>query len=184
MKLLDAVNTVLPHLGEHPITSIETTKHPTVALILKAIERQTHMLLAEGFWFNEVTLTLPVNTDGRINTPERAMSIYGIDCNVSIEGEQLFDLNTGSYYFTRPIKVVIVRDVPFEDLPQYAALCITYNAGAEVYVADFGVESAVSSMQQLGEWNRQKLQQDERRNRQSNSLKYVKSRMRGFHKWR
>lgn len=184
MRLLDAVNTVLPHLGEHPITAIETTKHPTVDLIIAAIERQTRSLLTEGYWFNELILTLPVNTDGRINTPENALDIYGIDCNVSIEGEQLFDLNTGSYYFTRPIKVKIIRDIPFEHLPEQAALCVTYNAGAEQYVTDFGVENSVGALQSLAEWNRQLLRQEELRKRRYNNLRYVKSRMKGFNKWR
>lgn len=184
MKLLDAVNTVLPHLGEHVITSIETTKHPTVGLIVAAINRQTRALLTEGYWFNERTITLQVNTDGRINAPEKAIAIYGVDCTVSIEGEYLYDIEAGSYYFDRPITVKIIRDIPFEHLPEYAALCIAYNAGAEQYTTDFGVESAVGSLQALAEWNRQMLRQEERRNRKSNSTKFVKSRMGRFRAWR
>lgn len=72
MKLLDAVNTVLPYLGEHPVTDLDTA-HPTVDLILAAIERQRSSLLAEGWWFNERTLTLPVNTAGRLMHPQRLL---------------------------------------------------------------------------------------------------------------
>ena len=32
MKLLDAVNLILPKLGEHPVTSL-TIKHPTLAIV-------------------------------------------------------------------------------------------------------------------------------------------------------
>lgn len=184
MKLLDAVNTVLPFLNEHTITSVEDTQHPTVGLIVAAIERHTRAMLLEGYWFNELEQTLLVNTDGRINAPESAMAIYGLDCNVSLRDEFLFDLDTGSYYFTKPIKVRIIESQLFQELPEQAALTITYSAGVEVYTADFGVESAVGMLQQLAEYNRQQLRQEELRNRKYNNGNYVRTRMRGFYKWR
>ena len=57
MKLLDAVNTVLPYLGEHPVTDIDTA-HPTVDLIVAAINRHREAFLSEGWWFNEGTVTV------------------------------------------------------------------------------------------------------------------------------
>ena len=52
MKLLDAVNLILPKLGEHRVTSVDN-KHPTLAIILPEIENELKKLLARGWWFNE-----------------------------------------------------------------------------------------------------------------------------------
>lgn len=168
MKLLDAVNTVLPYLGEHPVTDIDTT-HPTVDLIVKAIDRQRQALLAEGWWFNEGTVTLPVNTDGKIDTPTGIISIYGLDCDVEIDGANLRDTYNNSEYFSAPITVELIKDTPFEKLPLYAAHVCLYNAATEVYTADFGVESSVQVLQSLSENARMKLNQENLRKRRYNS---------------
>jgi len=168
MKLLDAVNTVLPYLGEHPVTDIDTA-HPTVDLIVAAINRHREAFLSEGWWFNEGTVTLPVNTDGKIDAPTKIISIYGLDCNVEIDGSDLFNLDENSMYFTRPIKVEVIKDVEFEKLPLYAAHTVMYTAAIEIYTADFGVESSVQVLQSYAENARQKCVQENLRKRKYNS---------------
>lgn len=168
MKLLDAVNTVLPYLGEHPVTDTDTA-HPTVDLIIKAINRQREAVLAEGWWFNEGTLTLPLSTEGKVSTPTKILSIYGVDCDVEINGTELFNLAENSEFFTAPITVEIIKDISFEQLPLYAAHTVLYNAAVEVYTADFGVESSVQMLQSLAENARQKLMQENIRKRKYNS---------------
>lgn len=175
MELLQAVNTVLPHLGEHVIDRVEGSKHPTVDLIVAAIERHKASLLAEGFWFNELYLTLPVNTDGQIDAPQGALSIYGIDCNVELDGERLFNLTTGSRYFHAPVSVKIVRDVPFNRLPVNFALCVTYLAGAEVYLQDYGRENTVPELQVLADKAWVMVTQDNLRKRRYNSQRRTRA---------
>lgn len=147
MELLEAVNTVLPYMGEHPVTRIEGAKHPTVDLALAAIKRQRTMLLAEKWWFNRLTLTIPVNSDGKIDVPKDTLSVYGIDCNVTLDGEKFFNLDNGTRYFDKPIRVEIARDWEFHKLPVYAAYNVLYLACAEVYLADFGRENTVPELQ-------------------------------------
>ena len=168
MKLLDAVNTVLPYMGEHPVTDLDTS-HPTVDLIIKAIDRQRQALLAEGWWFNECTVTLPVNTDGKIDTPTGIISIYGTDCDVEIDGDNLRDTYKNTEYFDEPITVELIKDTPFERLPLYAAHVCLYNAAIEVYTADFGVENTIQVLQSLSENARMKLNQENIRKRRYNS---------------
>ena len=48
MKLLDAVNLVLPKLGERPVTSLEV-KHPTLAVLLPIIEQTQINTLQRGW---------------------------------------------------------------------------------------------------------------------------------------
>lgn len=175
MELLKAVNTVLPYLGEHPVTRIEGAKHPTVDLILAAIERQRMSLLAEGWWFNKLESTIPVNSDGRIDVPKDTISVYGIDCNVEIDGEKFFNLDTGNRYFEKPIHVEIVRDIEFPKLPVYAAQTVLYNAAAEVYLADFGRENTVPELQSQATDNFNKLKQEHLRKSKFNARKKSKN---------
>ena len=63
MKLLDAVNTILPYLGEANVTST-TARNTTVQSILQQIETAKRALLATGWWFNTVSVTLYPGSDG------------------------------------------------------------------------------------------------------------------------
>ena len=186
MKLLDAVNTVLPYMGEHPVTDTDTA-HPSVDLILAAIDRQRQMLLAEGWWFNEKTRTLPVNTDGKIDAPTDIISLYGLDCDVEIRGDDLIDTYTGSWLFSSPVTVELITDEPFEYLPLYAAMYITYMAAIEVYTADFGVENSVQMLQSFASQAMEKLKQENLRKRRYNSSAFKRSgrfgRIRSQIKW-
>lgn len=176
MELLNAVNTVLPYLGEHVVTQVEGARHPTVDLIVSAIERQRVSLLSNGWWFNEMFLTLNVNTDGQIEVPENTLEIYGIDCNVVPQGEKFFDLDNGTFYFTKPIKIKALMDWEFEDLPNPAALYITYMAGVEVYTADLGAENAIQVMQNYATRNYGLLMQSHLRNKKLNSVQQARRR--------
>lgn len=169
MQLLDAVNTVLPYLGEHTITYIEGNKHPSVDLILDAINRHKDTLLSNGWWFNEFTITIPVNTDGMIDVPVDTISAQGIDCYVALDGERFMNLDNGSRYFDAPITVKILRDVDFERLPRTAALLVTYRAAIEVYTGDFGADNALQILSNLVNDNRIQLHQENLRNRKYNS---------------
>lgn len=180
MELLKAVNTILPYLGEHVITRIETTRHPTVDLIVSAINRSRQELLAVGWWFNESHIVLPVNTDGMIDTPTGTLAIYGEDCNVSTEGTRLFNLTTNSRYFDAPIKVKIIREVDFEDLPHLAATTVMYSALMEVYVSDFGVDATIQAIQAKYKGNYDMMNQENLRNRNYNSLRNIGVHSRNF----
>jgi hypothetical protein len=169
MELLEAVNTVLPCLGEHVITRIETSKHPTVDLIVAAIERQRKSLLLDGWWFNDTVQTIPVNTDGRIAVPLDTLVARGIDCDVVNRGGFFVDLANNTYYFTRPIKVRILTNWEFNELPEAAALAVTYLAGIEVFNADLGADNALSVMQSYANNNLALLRQENLRSRRYNA---------------
>lgn len=165
MELLTAVNTVLPYMGEHVITRIVGAKHPTVDLILAAIDRNRSSILQEGLWFNELIVTLQPNTENQIEVPVDTLAIYGITHTVSLDGTRLFNLSNGTRYFSSPVQVRLVRDIPFEKLPQTAALTVVYMAAVEVYLADFGRENTIPELQTLAERNYRMLKQEDLRNR-------------------
>lgn len=176
MELLEAVNTVLPHLGEHVVTRVEGARHPTVDLIVAAIERHKLKVLSDGLWFNELTLTLPVNTDGQIDVPNDVIAVYGVDCSVEIMGGNFIDLTTGSMYFTAPIKVKLVLNIEYNKLPINVAQYIAYKAGAEVYTQDYGYEKSVGVLEQLARENMLLVSQENLRKRKYNSQKRTRAR--------
>lgn len=184
MELLQAVNTVLPHLGEHVVTRIEGTRHPTVDLITAAIERQRLTVLSAGLWFNEIIVDLPVNTDGQIDVPYGTVAVYGVDCAVEIDGERFFDLLTGSKYFTNSIKVKLIRDIEFEKLPINVALAITYAAGAEVYLQDYGRENSVEELQRMADRSWVLVHQEDLRKRRYNTQRRTRGRHTGAVRFR
>lgn len=175
MELLKAVNTVLPYMGEHTVTRIEGAKHPTVDLAIAAINRQKEILLSEKWWFNRITSTLPLNTDGRIDVPKDVLNVYGVDCSVTMDGEKFFNLENGSRFFDQPITVELTRDVPFERLPTYAAYHVLYLACAEVYLADFGRENTVPELQIMAANQLIKLKEEHLRQMKFNARKQTKN---------
>ncbi|URQ05184.1 tail tubular protein A [Acinetobacter phage APK127v] len=170
MTLLEAVNAILPYLGQHVITRVEDSRNPTVSRIVAAIDRQRKSVLAEGHWFNEVpNKVLLLNTDKTIDAPLNTLAIYGNTKRVAKRGPKLYDIDNDTRYFTGPVKVKVIYDYPFEELPEYAAQYITYLAGIEVYVSDYGMENSIQLMTERKEANRLLLVQENMRNRKWNS---------------
>lgn len=57
MKLLDAVNTLLPYLNERTVTTLEG-QNPTAELIRTRIKQEVQQHLLDGTWFNCAVVTL------------------------------------------------------------------------------------------------------------------------------
>ena len=140
MKLLDAINTVLPYLGEANVTST-TARNTTVQAVLQQIDTAKRTLLGTGWWFNRVKVTLYPGVDGRIKAPINVLSWLPDEGISEIRGEYLYNLDTGDYQFSSALTGMIIQDMDFEELPNYAALYVTYSAALAVYSADLGVDS-------------------------------------------
>lgn len=169
MLLLEAVNTVLPYLGEHKITNVIESKHPTVNLITDAIERQNKAALSEGWWFNEYVQTIPVNTSGRIDVPKDILAVYGLNIDVAIDGEFFFDLANDTRYFTQALKVRLIKYIDFERLPHYMAQYVMYRACHEMYIQDNGADTTAQTILSLATEARGLLKQENLRGRRYNS---------------
>lgn len=167
MKLLDAINAILPMLGESPVTTVDA-RHPTVALITSAINIARQELLAEGWWFNEEVRILYVDPEGNIPTPNSILALYSLS-SASLEprGGFVYDLSTGSslHPIGNSYQCRLVVDLPFEHLPHYAALYVQYIAGATVYTQDFGIEKVVATLNSSAQSAYNMLEQEELRKR-------------------
>lgn len=146
MELLDAVNLVLPKLGERPVTSI-AVKHPTLAVLLPILEQTQRNTLMSGWWFNEFEYTAYPAVNGEIDIGVDALSfIPDVPDTAVVRGQRLYNPKTLSYVFTDTVKGTVVQNVQFNELPDSAASYVFYSAMVEAYATDLGVT------QELGVW--------------------------------
>ena len=170
MELLTAVNVALPYLSEHKVTSTDS-RNPVVDLILDALDRNRLTVLSEGTYINTVEkLTLYPDTNNLIIAPAKVLSIYGLDYPVRVDNNYLYNIKDDTRFFYKSVQVRVLRDIPFEDLPYYAAMYITYKATYEVYTASFGIDNTANAIAGLSEEVRRKFTQEDLRNRKYNSI--------------
>lgn len=174
MTELDAVNLILPYLGEHTVTRVEGSRHGSVGIITSALERKRKALLTRKWWFNSFTRSIPPNSDGRIQVPEDTLTVYRH--NTGIQGEYFYDTTTGSQYFNTVIEVDVVMDFEFDKLPHYAQEYIAYDAAIEVTVADLGMEDQIQILMQYRATASKYLEREHLRNMRFNSRNSVSRR--------
>lgn len=142
MELLSAVNAILPFMTENTVTSL-SVRHPTVALILNRIEANRLLLLTDGYWFNEETRTFYPSPENQIAVPIDLLSMYPLDARLNYEmrGGFFYDLEKGTGTIPEKFIAKAIVDLPFNQLPSFAALAIQWRAAVEVYSGDFTVDT-------------------------------------------
>lgn len=128
---IEAVNEVLAGIGEAPVNSLGTgfVTAETAAAKIDAVSREVQ---ERGWFFNtEDNYPLPPDTDGHILLPQNILRVdqNSIRPNGIVQrGKKLYDTHAHSYKFTKTLKVTIVIELPFEDLPEAAQWYITLRA--------------------------------------------------------
>ncbi len=149
MKLLDAINLVMPKLGERPVTSLDV-KHPTLAIVLPIVANTLKQSLQRGWWFNEYPYTAYPASDGTITLGADTLSFVPYTSGVAVaRGLRLFNPTTRSYTFTEKVEGNLIEVVPFDELPETAASFVFYSSLVEAYATDLGVTSELQVWQQL-----------------------------------
>lgn len=149
MKLLAAINLVMPKLGERPLTSL-TAKHPTLAIILPVVEANLDRCLNKGWWFNEFDYTAMPGTSGEIAMGADVLSFVPNSSDVAVmRGRRLYNPVTLSYVFTEPIKGRIRQRVLFDELPESAASYVFFASLVEAYATDLGVTQELQVWQTM-----------------------------------
>lgn len=147
MKLLDAVNLILPKLGEHSVTRLDI-KHPTLGLILPEVENELVTTLLDGWWFNEFENTLYPDNEGNITVGTDTLKFLPNDGQYcTIRGTQLYNPADLSYTWAKAIKGIITQRVLFDELPETAAQYVFYSALVNVYITDLGITQDVQAWQ-------------------------------------
>lgn len=146
MDLLTAVNRILPKLGEHPVTSLNT-KHPTLAILLPQIATKLDDTLISGWWFNTFNTKLYPDSEGGIALPLDTLSFVPKRDLAVQRGSRLYNGSTMDYKWAAPVEGSLITRIPFDEMPESAAQHIFYASLVAAYVTDIGLENEVQIWQ-------------------------------------
>ena len=139
MTLLEAVNYILPKLGEHQVTSLDS-RNATLRILLQLFDMKRQEILARGWWFNQYTKELPLSLDNKIYLSPDMLAVWGVrNRSLGRLGNQLFDTSTQTDTFTAVQEVGIIIDRQFDLLPWNMQAWIKYEVLLDQYASDLGV---------------------------------------------
>lgn len=140
MTLLEIVNSILPAMGENPVSSLDS-RNPTVGMILTAIDYKRRELLSRGWWFNRVKIEVVPDVRGVYKLPDNALQWTYEEVPSILQGKVLLNPEnslTSVFEGVGNIKGEIVCDVEFDDLPNSFKNWLAVAAKISVYVSDIG----------------------------------------------
>lgn len=170
MKLLDAVNLILPKLGEHPVTSV-TLKHPTLAIILPEVDNELKRVCNQGWWFNQFEYKATPDVDGKIALGTDTLSFVPYVAYAAVRGKELYNVETMSYVWDDPVEGLLTTYVQFEELPETAAQVVWWNALINAFATDIGVSQELQIWQVRAGAAASDLMAEHLRNRRYNTKK-------------
>lgn len=139
MQLLDAVNYVLPKLGEHQVTSLDA-RSPTLRILLQLFQYHRQVILRRGWWFNEGVHTMQLNQYSEIEIGEDILSVSSTYGNtVARRGNKLFNIDTQTYKFSAPVQVRTLTDLDWDLLPSAVQDWVKHAVLLDQLVTDQGV---------------------------------------------
>lgn len=143
---LDCINYIMGSIGLAPVEAEDAYNLDVAqaAQLLDNVSRDIQNNRGRGYWFNrEKNWKLsPDSVTGIISVPNTALSIYRFDeydrqVKIATRGRQLYDTNEHGFDM-RPlvnpdgyVKLLIVTQLDFEDLPQTAKWAITTMASVK-----------------------------------------------------
>lgn len=130
---LEAVNSMLGHIGESPVNSISDTNALPIsaATAISVLDEVSRSVQAEGWHFNtELKVTLSPAGDGTITLSDDILEVDTIDTSIDIaqRGLSLFDRSNNTSVFSKDLEVNITRLLDFTSLPEAARRYITLRA--------------------------------------------------------
>ena len=155
---LDVVNECLASMGEAPLNTL-SEPHEFRGSALKALARANSRIQAAGWWFNiEAIELVPNSTTAQIQLPGDCLKwqsgvrtadtlLRGQPKPWLVErGGRLYDTRTQAFEITETVVGELVREVPFEDLPQ---VMNDYVAAEAVLKFQSGFDADNSKRQEL-----------------------------------
>lgn len=119
---LDVVNACLATIGESPLVELEDD-HDMVAAARQHMRQSTVAVMHRPWWFNTDYVTLHVANDHFLYVPRDAVAVNVVGRgDLTQRGRRLYNRFESTYEMTGPVRVVVTRDLPYEDLPTPAQL--------------------------------------------------------------
>ena len=129
---LEAVNSMLGHIGESPVNSIsDTAAVPvSVSVAIAALNEVSKDVQSEGWHFNTETDVKYSPTGGTITVPADIIQFDPIDTSLDIvqRGATLFDRKNNTTTFTSDLTVNQMRLLDWDSLPEVARRYIILKA--------------------------------------------------------
>ena len=129
---LEAVNSMLGHIGESPVNSISDTNALPIsaATAISVLDEVSRAVQAEGWHFNtELKVTLSPAGDGTITLDEDVLEVDTTSTpDIAQRGLALFDRSSNTSVFTSDLEVNLTRLLDWTSLPEAARRYITLRA--------------------------------------------------------
>jgi hypothetical protein len=132
---LEAVNSMLGHIGESPVTSIASpsTLPISASTALTILDETSREIQSDGWHFNteyNVTLSPDAGNSNKIVLPTDVIEADVLDHSHDIvpRGLTLYDRKENTTAFTSDIKVTLTRLLDWDSLPEPARRYITLRA--------------------------------------------------------
>jgi hypothetical protein len=130
---LEAVNSMLGHIGESPVNSISDTNALPIsaATAISVLDEVSRSVQAEGWHFNtELKVTLSPAGDGTITLSDDILEVDTTDTSIDIaqRGLSLFDRSNNTSVFSKDLEVNLTRLLDFTSLPEAARRYITLRS--------------------------------------------------------
>jgi hypothetical protein len=130
---LEAVNSMLGHIGEAPVTSIaDVSALPlSAAIAVSVLDETSREVQMQGWHFNtEVDVELTPDGDGNITIPNNAVGVDTVDTTLDVtqRGLRLYNRKERTYAFNSSVKVHVTYLFDWDDLNEHARRYITLRA--------------------------------------------------------
>lgn len=130
---LEAVNSMLAHIGESPVSTISDAVALPVSAstALSTLNEVSKEVQSEDWHFNSIPkLTLSPASDKRIGVPQDAITLDAIDKNIDVtmRGNYLFDRKNNTNLFDGDVVVRVSVYLPWEELYEQARRYIVLRA--------------------------------------------------------
>ena len=130
---LEAINSMLGHIGESPVNSISNSNALPVsaATAISALDEISRSVQSEEWHFNtEINVVYTPAGDGNIAVSEDIIALDPLDVSIDVvqRGITLFDRGNNTSTFTKDLKVNQTRLLDWDSLPEPARRYITLRA--------------------------------------------------------
>jgi len=148
LQLLEAINLILPKLGEHRVTRVDI-KHPTLAIIVPEVENTLRQLLNKGWWFNEFPYKGIPDSEGFITLGIDTLAFMPHKSSpyCVLRDGKLYDPATLDYVWAEPVSGTVKQYVPFDSCPESAQQFVWYAALVDALATDIGMANEIGLWQ-------------------------------------
>lgn len=150
-RKLEAVNYMLMFIGRSPINSFEDDTQADVSAALALLTSTSRSVQSRRWSWNTFERELtPDSNSGKIMLNNAYLFIEGENGELySVVNSILMDMKTGKCYFTAPVKVTVVMEQDFNDLPEPAQVYIKI-AAAKAFQMAYQGDPHVDNMLAIG----------------------------------